>query len=149
MASLMVGSHFNCFNYRDTWNVLENSWITHLILVLSLHRNCGYLLQLNAYEHECKDRPRTHILSRDAVGNCTPQVDARKDRDRDRDRDRDFHLQLLTSSFQVVVIILFWLSLINIHPHTFCVRESNTQWKMISTKRLLLQKGQNMFLFFD
>lgn len=87
MASLMVGSHFNCFNYRDTWNVLENSWITHLILVLSLHRNCGYLLQLNAYEHECKDRPRTHILSRDAVGNWAFRLgfSARKDRDRDRE----------------------------------------------------------------
>lgn len=45
--------------------------------------------------------------------------------------DKDyFHLQLLTSSFQVVVIILFWFSLINIHPHMFCVRESNAQCPM-------------------
>lgn len=89
-------------------------------------------------------RPTTQtILSRDAIGNWAFRLGfsasgrQKKHTEREREREKEyFHLQLLTSSFQVVVIILFWFFLINIHPHTFYVR-------------LLLQKGQNMFLFFD
>lgn len=119
-------------------------WFYHCIEIVAICYSWTHM-NMNAKTDHAHTYSHVMLLVTGHFGWDPPQVDARED----RDRDRDFHLQLLTSSFQVVVIILFWFSLINIHPHTFCVRESNTQWKMISTKRLLLQKGQNMFLFFD